>query len=225
MLADWFFYVGITFGALLPIANPLSTAPVFIALTQDFSTRRRALQARMSGVYMACILLVSLFAGALILSFFGITLPILRMAGGLVIAKVGFGMLEPAKAPMTEHVNESEDFNDVAFTPIAMPMLSGPGSIALTIAMATQTSGFVSYTAVATGIVLVALVSWVTLHYSGQILGFFGKTGMNALTRIMGLLLVCVGIQFIATGFLEGLTGDRVTEILRDWLVTLGQPE
>ncbi len=223
MLADWFFYVGVTFGALLPIANPFSTAPVFISLTQSFSTQRRALQARMSAVYMACILLVSLFAGALILSFFGITLPILRMAGGLVIAKVGFGMLEPAKAPSPSE--DRDETADIAFTPIAMPMLSGPGSIALTIAMATQASGFGSYTAVATGIVLVALVSWATLHFSGEILDFLGTTGMNALTRIMGLLLVCVGIQFVATGFLEGLTGERVTGMLREWLITLQPAE
>ncbi len=223
MLADWFFYVGVTFGALLPIANPFSTAPVFISLTQSFSTQRRALQARMSAVYMGCILLVSLFAGALILSFFGITLPILRMAGGLVIAKVGFGMLEPAKAPSPSE--DRDETADIAFTPIAMPMLSGPGSIALTIAMATQASGFGSYTAVATGIVLVALVSWATLHFSGEILDFLGTTGMNALTRIMGLLLVCVGIQFVATGFLEGLTGERVTGMLREWLITLQPAE
>ena len=177
----------------------------------------------MSAVYMACILLVSLFAGALILSFFGITLPILRMAGGLVIAKVGFGMLEPAKAPSPSE--DRDETADIAFTPIAMPMLSGPGSIALTIAMATQASGFGSYTAVATGIVLVALVSWATLHFSGEILDFLGTTGMNALTRIMGLLLVCVGIQFVATGFLEGLTGERVTGMLREWLITLQPAE
>ena len=104
-------------------------------------------------------------------------------------------------------------------------MLSGPGSIALTIAMATQASGFGAYTAVATGIVLVALVSWAVLHFSGEILELLGTTGMNALTRIMGLLLVCVGIQFVATGFLEGLTGERVTVMLREWLITLQATE
>jgi len=226
MLADWFLYVSVTFAALLPIANPFSTAPVFISLTRRFPARRRALQARMSAVYMGCILLVSLFAGALILSFFGITLPILRIAGGLVIAKVGFGMLESKQEPLSpEPSDEGHGLDDVAFTPIAMPMLSGPGSIALTIAMATQTTGLVSYAGVATGIVLVALLSWLILHYSSAILDFIGTTGMDALTRIMGLLLVCVGIQFVATGFIEGLTGDRVTGILRDWLMTLQATE
>jgi multiple antibiotic resistance protein len=71
----------------------------------------------------------------------------------------------------------------------------------------------------------VALVSWATLHFSGEILDFLGTTGMNALTRIMGLLLVCVGIQFVATGFLEGLTGERVTGMLREWLITLQPAE
>ena len=222
MIAEWFVYVGLTFGALLPIANPLSTAPVFLAVTRDFSAERREQQARMAAVYMSVILLVALFIGALILEFFGITLPVLRVGGGLVIARIGLGMLDSEqKAPPTDLESDVASKLDVALTPVAMPMLSGPGSIALTIAMATEATGMLSYTAIAGGILLVALVAWITLHFSASVVRFIGDSGMHALTRIMGLLLVCIGIQFVATGMIEGLTSAEMTAVLRDWLGAL----
>ena len=95
MFDDWLTLIGVTFGALLPIANPFSTAPVFVAISRRMSHSRRKQQARMAGLYMAMVLLVSLLAGALILEFFGISLPALRIAGGLVIARIGFSMLNP----------------------------------------------------------------------------------------------------------------------------------
>ena len=87
---------------------------------------------------MAIVLLVSLFAGALVMEFFGISIPALRIAGGLIVARVGFGMLNPDPEPdvgETEH-EEALQMTDLAFTPLAMPMLSGPGSIAVTVGMA-----------------------------------------------------------------------------------------
>jgi multiple antibiotic resistance protein len=70
------------------------------------------------------------------------------------------------------------------------------------------------YTAIAVGIALVAIFSWVVLHYAGRVVKLFGVTGMNAMTRIMGLILVCIGIQFVSTGILEGLAGDRVMQAI-----------
>jgi len=95
MFEDWLTLIGVTFAALLPIANPFSTAPVFAAISHGMSMSRRHQQARMAGVYMAAVLLSALIAGALVLEFFGISMPALRIAGGLVVAKVGFDMLSP----------------------------------------------------------------------------------------------------------------------------------
>jgi multiple antibiotic resistance protein len=223
MASDLFLYISVTFGALLPIVNPLSTAPVFLAVTKTFSTSDRHRQALLAAVYMTVILLVSLFAGALVLEFFGITLPILRGAGGLIIARVGFSMLDASTdAPVSESMTpDNTDASDVALTPIAMPMLAGPGSIALTIAMATESTGPVAYLGEAIGITLVALVSWIVLYFSSAIIGRMGKAGVNALTRIMGLMLVCIGIQFIVTGFIEGMATDRMINLLADVLEAL----
>jgi multiple antibiotic resistance protein len=216
MLHDWLALVMGTFGALLPIANPFSTAPVFASVTLRFSESRRKQQARQAAIYMASVLLVCLFAGAIILTFFGITLPILRMAGGFVIARVGFGMLSPGQSEEAseETTEEAHHMMDVAFTPIAMPLLSGPGSMAVTISMATAADHWWEYTAVAVGILFTSWVSWVVLRQSTRVVHFLGASGMEALTRVMGFLLVCIGFQFVATGFFEGLTSDRVMDAL-----------
>lgn len=212
MLEDWILMVGATFGALAPIANPFSAAPVFASLTQRTPADRRKQQARAAAYYTAAVLLVSLIAGAVILTFFGITLPVLRIGGGLIVARIGFAMLNPEPEAQVSEAGQEEarQMTDIAFTPIAMPLLSGPGSIAVTISMATEVNRAVEYLAVAVGIVLLAIFSWVVLHYSGKVVKLFGVTGMNAMTRIMGLILVCIGIQFVSTGLIEGLTGDRV---------------
>lgn len=214
----WIALVVGTFGALLPIANPFSTAPVFATVTRRFSDARRAQQARRAAVYMASVLLVSLFAGALILTFFGITVPILRMAGGFVVARVGFGMLSPGAEPEAseEATEEALHTADVAFVPIAMPLLSGPGSIAVTIGMATEVERWWEYLAVAVGIALTSAVCWFVLRQSTRVVQFLGAAGMEALTRVMGFLIVCIGFQFIITGFYEALASDAVMRAIVD---------
>lgn len=216
MFDDWLKLIGVTFGALLPIANPFSTAPVFVAITRQMGHAHRWQQARRAAIYMAVTLLVSLLAGALILEFFGISLPALRIAGGLVIARIGFSMLnpEPEEKLPEEDQKEALDKRDIAFTPIAMPMLSGPGSIAVTISMATSVERQIDYVAVGIGILIVAFLSWLVLRSSTRIVDFLGSTGVNVLTRLMGLILVCIGIQFIATGIFELVTDPTIVKAI-----------
>lgn len=204
-MLGWLGLVAGTVGALLPIANPFSTAPVFAAITRGEKVESRNRQARMAAIYMACILLISLVAGAVILEFFGISLQALRVAGGLIIARIGFSMLnpEPERPISRRDQDESADKDDIAFTPIAMPLLSGPGSIAVTISMATSARGVWDYFPVALGIIIVAAISWLILRYSTRIVDVMGRTGVNALTRIMGLILVCIGVQFVVTGVVD----------------------
>lgn len=205
-----------TFVGLLPIANPFSTAAVFLAITQRFSEAGAREQARRACVYMAVVLLVSLFAGALVMEFFGISIPALRIAGGLIVARIGFGMLNPQPEDEVgdDQREEALHMTDVAFTPLAMPMLSGPGSIAVTIGMAAGVESPWEYAAIALGILLVAYLSWWVLRSARRIVAFLGTTGMNALVRIMGFLLVCVGVQFIGLGVIQVLTDEAVLRTL-----------
>jgi multiple antibiotic resistance protein len=205
MLASWLTLIGATFAALLPIANPFSTAPVFLAVTSNMMPDERMDQARRACIYTFFTLAVTLGAGALILAFFGISLQALRIAGGLIVANIGFGMLNPkpkTEDPQEKHASSMAK-HDVAFTPIAMPMLSGPGSIAVTVGMATEADTPLENLAIVVGIALVCLVSWIVLRSSTRVVEYLGATGVDVLSRIMGLLLVCIGIQFIFRGLEE----------------------
>ncbi len=201
-----------TFVGLLPIANPFSTAAVFVAITQRFTETQARHQARRACIYMAIVLLASLFAGALIMEFFGISIPALRIAGGLIVARIGFDMLSPEPDPDVgeTHREEIRQMTDLAFTPLAMPMLSGPGSIAVTVGMAAGAETPWEYGAIALGIVLVAYSSWLVLRSARRIVAWLGSTGVTVLTRVMGFLLVCVGVQFIGDGVVEILSNEEI---------------
>ncbi|HSG91797.1 MAG TPA: MarC family NAAT transporter [Pseudomonadales bacterium] len=218
MLHEWMLLVAGTALALLPIANPISTAPIFVTLTRGYSKQRRLQQARMACVWMATILIVSLLAGALILEFFGVSLPALRFAGGLVVAQIGLGMMrsEPASQAdlSAESAAEVRHMADISFTPLAMPMLSGPGSIAVTISMATEVDRPAEYLAVAIGIVVVAGIALLVLRGATRVGAFLGVTGLDALNRLMGFLLICIGVQFMGTAIQQALSSPEFVEAI-----------
>jgi multiple antibiotic resistance protein len=217
VIFEWLTLVAATFGALLPIMNPFSTAPVFVAVTQRMRPERRLQQARLACIYAFAVLSVALLAGTVILTFFGISIHALRIAGGLIVARLGFRMLdpEPEQKLAADAEAEAMQMQDVAFTPVAMPMLSGPGSIAVTIGMATTVEHPAQNAAIVAGIALTALVSWLVLRSSVRVVGYLGASGVNVLTRIMGLLLVGIGIQFVFAGIMEPLLSqDVIGEII-----------
>lgn len=201
-----------TFAALLPIVNPFSATVVFLSVTSDFSETKKRRQALMACVYTVAILIVFLVAGTAIMKFFGISLPGVRIAGGLIVAGIGFAMIrpEPQERVSDETQHEAELKNDVAFSPLAMPMMSGPGSIAVTLGLASNYERGLQYGAIAGGILLIGVLSWIVLRSSEKVVGYLGVTGMNALTRIMGFLLVSVGVQFIVVGAAGFLTDEEL---------------
>ena len=202
-------YVFLVVLGIVPIINPFSTAPSFITITGHVSPQDRRKTATMACLYMAAILLVFLFLGAMILQFFGISLQSLRMAGGLIIAYMGFRMLFPTeKAPASNANLEEQDPKHLAFVPLAMPMLSGPGSISVVLAMATEVSQqqillnkAVGYFVVSVGIIVSAFICWLVLWSSGSVVKFLGKSGIDAITKLMGFLLVCIGMEFVLSAW------------------------
>lgn len=201
--------------ALLPIINPLAGATTFLAITEGDSHARRLQQLRMACIYMVVILLSFLFGGTFIMGFFGISIPGLRIAGGLLVAGIGSGMLVTApKGPGDdERAREAaRGKRDISFSPLAMPMLSGPGSIAVTLGFTSLASTWLDYVAIILGILSVAAITYATLRLSGKIVTVIGVNGMHALTKIMGFLLLCVGIQFIV----NGVTDPGLIRAIRD---------
>jgi len=202
-------YVIIVVIGLLPIANPFSTAPIFLTVSSklDDDSKKRLL--KLTCKFMFSILITFLLAGALILSFFGISVDALRFAGGLIILVLGFRMLFPGTQVDNDQleVNTYEQARGLAFTPLAMPMLSGPGSIAIIISMAADISKepnilerIFGYFVVGLGIFLTVLICWVVLRSSTKVTKILGPSGIDALTRIMGFILICLGVEFMASG-------------------------
>ncbi len=208
-----------TIVALVPLINPLAAAPTFLAITEGDTPARRNQQLLMACIYMIVILVGFLVGGTFIMSFFGLSLPGLRIAGGLLVAGIGSGML--VAAPRTTEQTQQEQAEarakrDIAFSPLAMPMLAGPGAIAVTLGFTSFAQGISDYVAVIIGILVVATMIYVTLRLSGRIVRVIGLTGMNALTKIMGFLLLCIGIQFIVNGVLGIATDPAVLHRIRD---------
>lgn len=191
-----------TLAALLPIVNPFSTAPLFLAITEGQDEATRVEQARKGVIYMVAILGTFLVAGTLIISFFGISLPGVRIAGGILIGRVAFRMLYPPdEGELTpDEAKESKQKRDISFFPLAMPSLSGPGSIAVTISMATLATNWWDYFAIFIGIAILGGLVFITLRLSGNLTRLLGVNGVHAMTKIMGFLIFCIAIQFIVTG-------------------------
>ena len=194
-----------TIGALLPITNPFSTAPLFASLTATFDRRKQRQQAFLACVYAFGILLVFFILGAAIVDFFGISIPGIRAAGGLIISTVGFRMLFPTPPAVGPAAAQAPQ-EDIAFTPIAMPSLAGPGSIAVVLGAAAQIHSrhpevwHVIYLGVTAGMVITLLIAFVVLRAAGEMVRFLGPGGIDAMTRIFGFLLICIGMQFLLTG-------------------------
>lgn len=216
----WAIFLG-TFIGLLPIINPLAAAPTFLAITEGDSTERRREQARKGCFYMVGILVSFLIGGTFIMNFFGISIPGLRIAGGILMSGIGMGMLATQKGaarPDDEEREAARKKVDISFSPLAMPMLSGPGSIAVTLGFTSLATDWIDYLAIIAGIVSVAALTYLVLRLSGRIVNLIGPVGVSAMTKIMGFLIMCIGVQFVVNGVLGIATDPDLLRNIREVL-------
>ncbi|WP_289367782.1 MarC family NAAT transporter [Pantoea stewartii] len=209
--------VGLGLVVILPLANPLTTVALFLGLAGEMSFRERNRQALQAGIYVFAIMMVAWYAGSAVLHTFGISIPGLRIAGGLIVAFIGFRMLFPAK-PVGHSVEAKHKHDEletaqepvnIAFVPLAMPSTAGPGTIAMIISSASTVRSGVDFPAWVINVapvltfLVVSVILWISLRSSGAIMRLVGKGGIEAISRLMGFLLVCMGVQFIINGVLE----------------------
>jgi multiple antibiotic resistance protein len=213
----WELILGTVVG-LLPLINPLASAPTFLAITDGDTPERRLQQLRMACIYMVVILVSFLVGGTFIMEFFGISIPGLRIAGGLLVAGIGFEILMGSSKKRFNDSAEAEARakRDVSFSPLAMPMLSGPGSIAVTIGFTSLAQQWLDYVAIILGIVVVALISYCSLRLSERVVQVIGTNGMNALSKVMGFLILCIGIQFVVNGVVGVASDPAVIRTIRE---------
>lgn len=205
--------IGLALLVLLPLTNPLTSIALFLALSGEMSDQQRNHQALMASIYVFMIMVISFYCGQLVMNVFGISIPGLRIAGGMIVSFIGFRMLFPqVKPPVANNTSPlySEEPINIAFVPIAIPSTAGPGTIAMIISAAsTINSGQISFPSYVIHIssilvpMLISLILWIGLRSAGSIMRLVGQHGIDAISRVMGFLLVCMGVQFIINGVIE----------------------
>jgi MarC family membrane protein len=200
------------FAALFSVLNPIGTVPIFVGLTSDYTKKERSRVAVWTGFNVFVILIISFFAGQYVLEFFGITITALRIAGGIIIASSGFGLLNgnfSKNKGINKKVQEDiENRNDIALTPLAMPMLAGPGSISLLIAFYQEhheTTSEIVWSCVA--ILIVSALIYIILRSAHYLAKYLGASGIVAISRIVGFLTIAIGIQYIISSVLSIVRG------------------
>lgn len=196
--------------ALLALLNPLGVVPIFSALTEDRSAGERRRIALVAAAVVALVLGVTAMLGGTLLAFFSITIDDLRVAGGLVVLLVALDMLRAR--PSEIHVRPEETAagkrkDDPAIVPLGIPLLAGPGTIATVIVFAEGARGWSGAGLLATGILIAAAVVWAALRLAMHSERLLGQTGMNVLTRVMGLLLSVIAVNMLLTGLRAALPG------------------
>ena len=199
------------FFALFSVLNPIGTIPIFVGLTQDYTQKERARVSLKTSINVCVILLISFFVGQYVLSFFGITITSLRIAGGIIIASSGFSLLN-GQFNKNKGINkkvevEIQNRNDIALTPLAMPMLAGPGSISLLIAFYQEHHAPDEMIISSIAIVVVAASIYFVLRSAHYLANFLGSSGIVAISRIIGFLTIAIGIQYIISSVLSIIRG------------------
>ena len=191
------------FIALIALVNPLGVLPMFISLTQDFTPAQKQRAIRTAAFTVVAVISTCALLGEQIIKFFGISTASLQVAGGLLILLMSLSMLnaQPSGAKTTaEERDEAEHKDTIGVVPLGIPLLTGPGAMSTVIVLAGKSNHVSDYAAlIGSGVVIAALV-WLTLQMAQPIARFMGRTGINIATRIMGLLVAAVAVEFIVEG-------------------------
>jgi multiple antibiotic resistance protein len=200
--------------ALFPIVDPIGGAPVFLALTRDYTPDTRRLLSRRIAVNSFILLIASFAIGSHVLSFFGISLPVVQVGGGLIVISTGWAMLNQKDAndrgAVGRTMNSADLFRD-AFYPLTLPLTVGPGSISIAITLGANAphgleANLLSILAAVIGSALVAASIYPSYGYADRLAVLIGPTGMNVIVRLTAFLLVCIGVQILWNGASELLS-------------------
>lgn len=197
----------VTFASVLFIVDPIAVVPTYLVITQDQTSDQRRVTARRACTAATLILVVFALAGSRIFGLFGITMPAFRIAGGLILWLVAMDMLHGSRSTQegAAEISEGQAKEDVAVTPLAMPMLAGPGAISTVMVLSGQARSTGQIAIVYASIAVTLLISWITLRLAEQLVKRMGQTGIRVMTRIMGLLLAAIAVQFVITGVREAM--------------------
>ncbi|MBS7818170.1 stress protection protein MarC [Wohlfahrtiimonas chitiniclastica] len=212
---DFVKVIAMVFLMLIPLANPLVAVTLMMSLGARLSTEEKHKQAKDAAKYSLIVMLISFYCGQLVMQIFGISIPGLRIAGGLIVMVIGFQMLfPPQNYGSTPELESKKDelknraAMNLAFIPLTMPGFAGPGTIAMVISIASTLPNFgaptwVTLTAPVFSFIALCLFLWFCLRSSEFIIRKLGQSGIEVISRVMGFLLVCMGVQFCINGVVE----------------------
>jgi multiple antibiotic resistance protein len=196
-------------GALFPIVNPIGNTPIFLSLTRGLSDRGRAALARMVALNGLILIVVSIFIGTHILAFFGLSLPVVQVAGGLIVISTGWTLLRQSDDDGRDRekqraCNES-DYSRQAFYPLTLPLTVGPGSISVAIAVGANRSEGSEWrwsliAGMLIGAVLIAASIYLSYRFAERLARTLGESAMNVVIRLSSFILVCIGVQILWNG-------------------------
>lgn len=201
---DWayLFKIGI---ALFAIVNPIGSVPIFISATDGWNRKEKLRTANVVTVTVFLVLLTSALFGDGILEFFSITIPSFQVGGGILILLIAINMLHAKQSHSKQTPEEArtlEERDVIAIVPLSIPLLAGPGAIGSMIIAAQQSKTFLGHISLAIPIFVVAMLIWLTLQLSSYIADKLGTIGINIVTRLMGLILAAMAVEFIAHGLI-----------------------
>jgi len=194
--------------ALFPIVDPIGGSPVFLSLTKDYSPQTRKLLARRIAVDSLILLVASFTIGSHVLSFFGISLPVVQVGGGLIVVSTGWAMLsqkdEDERGAVRRSVKCPDALND-AFYPLTLPLTVGPGSISVAITLGANAphhlrASLLAILTAAIGSALVAVTIYLAYGFADRLGAVIGPTGMNVMLKLSAFLVVCIGVQILWNG-------------------------
>lgn len=195
--------------AMIAIVNPLGAAPTFLALTEDSDRAERLRMAWMAAVTVGCLLGGAVLLGDAVLRFFGVSMSAFRVAGGILLLLMAIAMLhgEAGGSRAADARRDEDDRSQVAVVPLALPLLAGPGSLSTMVLYANQHPAAIDKLLLIVAGALVGLAVWLTLRAAGPIGARLGRTGILVFTRLMGLFLAAVAVEFMMRGLGELLPG------------------
>lgn len=189
---------------LFSLINPLSALPIYIGLTQDYTEENKLRTLKKTCVYILIICLVSYYLGVYLLNFFGITIPALRVAGGLIIFRSGWQLLNlKHKKEISGNLKDKgEKKEDISFSPLAMPLLAGPGSMSFLITLFSNRSdsvreAFWQDVSAVTAIMIVAVIIYFVFKFAPRLMKYTGQAGLTSLSKVMGFIVIGIGVQMI----------------------------
>jgi multiple antibiotic resistance protein len=197
----------LVYAGLFPIVNPIGGAPIFLGLTRHCTDQERnalALRVTLNSFFL---LFGSMFVGSYVLEFFGITLPIVRIAGGLVVTATGWNLLQAGSQGDDDRAAHRPVTPTDAFYPLTMPITVGPGSIAVAITLGSQrprgaiTEIALLGAAAIAGLIAIAATIYVCYRFAERTVGVLGENGTNVLVRLSAFILLCIGIEILWYGY------------------------